>query len=155
MGRGWVYCSGMQEREATQQATQAEKTMKNYIGSVRNVDEAVAVRMLKEREAFAIYGTSETMASRLATAAGFARRVAWGQVPTQFSCEDGSRLVAGFDCIVFVPAERNCGTLCHGCGHVNPHADNDGAVEGPREWHADCWAALTDEEQDAAIASAR
>jgi len=77
-----------------------------YIGSVRNVDENLAVGMINAREAFAIYGTSETMAARLATAAGFARRVAWGQAPTEFSCEDGSRLVAGFDCIVFVPADN-------------------------------------------------
>ena len=35
-------------------------------------------------------------------------------------------------------------TLCPACGEANPHADEDGAVEGPREYHAGCWHAMSD-----------
>jgi len=28
---------------------------------------------------------------------------------------------------------------CPHCGHPNPYALDDGAVDGPREYHADCW----------------
>lgn len=29
---------------------------------------------------------------------------------------------------------------CPHCGNPNPEAHDDGAVEGPREYHAECWA---------------
>jgi len=35
--------------------------------------------------------------------------------------------------------ERNDYTICPHCGHPNPYAPDDGAVDGPREYHADCW----------------
>lgn len=38
---------------------------------------------------------------------------------------------------------------CPACGQVNPEAVNVGAVDGPRAYHADCWRALTDEQQAA------
>ena len=30
-------------------------------------------------------------------------------------------------------------TICPGCGNVNEYANEIGAVEGPREYHAECW----------------
>ena len=30
-------------------------------------------------------------------------------------------------------------TICPGCNKVNELADDIGCVDGPREWHADCW----------------
>jgi hypothetical protein len=29
------------------------------------------------------------------------------------------------------------------CGEVNPYARDDGATDGPREYHAACWAAAS------------
>lgn len=31
-------------------------------------------------------------------------------------------------------------TICPACGQPNRYADEDGAVDGPREYHAECWA---------------
>ena len=31
--------------------------------------------------------------------------------------------------------------ICPGCGKVNEYAHDEGYVEGPREYHADCWTA--------------
>lgn len=40
--------------------------------------------------------------------------------------------------------------VCPCCGKVNHAAHDDGAVDGPREYHAECWAktseTMTDEE---------
>ena len=30
-------------------------------------------------------------------------------------------------------------TICPGCNKVNDLADDIGHVDGPREWHAECW----------------
>lgn len=37
--------------------------------------------------------------------------------------------------------------VCPACGKVNPHALEEGAVEGPRAYHAYCWSAMSDAEQ--------
>jgi hypothetical protein len=29
--------------------------------------------------------------------------------------------------------------ICPQCGQINDQAMDDGATEGPREWHAACW----------------
>jgi len=39
---------------------------------------------------------------------------------------------------------------CPRCGDVNKLAHEDGAVDGPREYHAACWTAMSAEEQKAA-----
>lgn len=36
---------------------------------------------------------------------------------------------------------------CPKCGKINLDALADGAVEGPRPYHAACWMAMTDDEQ--------
>jgi len=41
-------------------------------------------------------------------------------------------------------------THCPKCGKVNVYADDEGATDGPRCFHAECWATLTDAEQTAA-----
>lgn len=40
-------------------------------------------------------------------------------------------------------------TVCPACGEPNVCADEDGAVDGPREYHADCWGNMSDDEQQA------
>ena len=44
-------------------------------------------------------------------------------------------------------------TKCPYCGKVNEMADDDGFVEGPREYHADCWE-LHEQEADELVAQA-
>jgi len=36
--------------------------------------------------------------------------------------------------------------VCPGCGQPNPMALEDGAVDGPREYHAACWHRLADDD---------
>lgn len=38
---------------------------------------------------------------------------------------------------------------CPACGQINRDADADGFVEGPREYHADCWQAVSDSAETA------
>lgn len=40
-------------------------------------------------------------------------------------------------------------TRCPACSLVNIQADEDGAVDGPREYHATCWANLPENERQA------
>lgn len=43
---------------------------------------------------------------------------------------------------------------CPHCGRVNPHATDDGATDGPREYHAECWRAASATMSDAQISAA-
>lgn len=33
---------------------------------------------------------------------------------------------------------------CPHCGKINSSAHDDGAVDGPREYHADCWVIVSE-----------
>jgi hypothetical protein len=41
---------------------------------------------------------------------------------------------------------------CPHCGGVNSNALKNGATDGPRQYHAECWLAMDDAEQTAAWA---
>lgn len=43
---------------------------------------------------------------------------------------------------------------CPHCGRINRQATDDGATDGPREYHADCWRAAADDMTDAEVRAA-
>ena len=44
--------------------------------------------------------------------------------------------------------ETSSKTRCPACGKINWYADDDGHVDGPREYHAECWMDLADDMRD-------
>lgn len=66
--------------------------------------------------------------------------------------KDAGHLVTVPEALAYVTAVRAaCRAqvpVCPHCGKLCPEALEDGAVDGPRDWHADCWLSLSDAEQE-------
>jgi len=81
-----------------------------------------------------LYGESVTF-----TGETLEQAVAEMQATIRMCGEDFSDVTVTEDDYEIIP-------VCPGCGQPNPMALEDGAVDGPREYHAACWHRLADDD---------